>query len=251
MRFHPDKRMHPSPWILIAAAWFTANGPGNALAQPAKPVHVDLSREKAGTEPTRFLPMVGNWIIAREGNRNVVMVDGRAWKRGQPAGGLADKAREIYGSKHEEFIDNVNAFAYFPIAVAKDIDNFENGEISVRFMMIGGTLDRCSGIMFDLKQNGDYLTVRFNGTEDNVVLWTFNGGKRSFVKRGTQEVPLELGTWHELKLSVHGTAFTASLDGKQMLDYTLPHPVSGRVGLWSKTDSMSEFEGFTVLPSAN
>ena len=77
----------------------------------------------------------------------------------------------------------MKAFAYFPIAVAKGIDDFQNGEISVRFMMIGGTLDRCGGILFNVKPNGDYLTVRFNGTEDNLVLWTFNEGKRSFVKR--------------------------------------------------------------------
>jgi hypothetical protein len=185
-----------------------------------------------------------------EEGKNVVLVDGRAWKRGQPAGGLADNARAIYGAKHEEFIDNVKAFAYFPIAVAKDIDSFENGEISVRFQMIGGTLDRCSGIMFDLKPNGDYLAVRYNGTEDNLVLWTFNNGKRSFVKRGTENVPLELGTWHEIKIAVHGTQLEGYLDGKHLLDYTLKAPVSGKVGLWSKTDSMSEFADFTVTPAA-
>ena len=219
-----------------------------ALAQ--KPIHVDLSREKVNAEPTRFLPMVGSWVVASEEGRNVILVDGRAWKKGQPAGGLADNARAIYGARHEEFIDNVKAFAYFPIAVAKDVDNFENGEITVRFQMIGGTLDRCSGIMFDLKPNGDYLTVRYNGTEDNLVLWTFNNGKRSFVKRGTENVPLELGTWHEIKITVHGTQLEAYLDGKHLLDYTLKAPVSGKVGLWSKTDSMSEFADFTVTPSA-
>ena len=50
------------------------------------------------------------------------------------------------------------------------------------------------------------IAARFNGTEDNVVLWTFNDGKRSFVKRGTENYPLELGTWHELKTSVRGTS---------------------------------------------
>ena len=222
--------------------------PAALLAQ--KPIRVDLSPEKVNAEPTKFLPMVGSWVVANEGGRNVVLVDGRAWKKGQPAGGLADNARAIYGARHEEFIDNVKAFAYFPIAVAKDVDTFENGEISVRFQMIGGTLDRCAGIMFDLKPNGDYLTVRFNGTEDNLVLWTFNNGKRSFVKRGSENVPLELGTWHEIKITVHGTQLEGYLDGKHLLDYTLKAQVSGKVGLWSKTDSMSEFADFTVTPAA-
>jgi hypothetical protein len=219
-----------------------------SLAQ--RPIHVDLRGEKVNAEPTKFLPMVGSWLIASEQGKKVVLVDGRAWKKGQPAGGLADNARAIYGARHEEFIDNVKAFAYFPIAVARDVDNFENGEISVRFQMIGGTLDRCSGIMFNLKPNGDYLTVRYNGTEDNLVLWTFISGKRSFVKRGSENVPLELGSWHEIRIAVHGTQLEGYLDGKHLLDYTLKDPVSGKVGLWSKTDSMSEFADFTVTPAA-
>jgi len=213
-------------------------------------LNVDLSREKLNAEPSKFLPMVGNWVITSDEGKKVVLVDGRAWKRGQPAGGLADNARAIYGARHEEFIDNVKAFAYFPIAVAKDVDHFENGEISVKFKMIGGSLDRCAGILFDVKPNGDYLTVRFNGTEDNLVLWTFNNGKRSFVKRANENVPLELGTWHEIKVVVHGAQLEGWLDGKHLLDYTLKAPVSGKVGLWSKTDSMSEFTDFTVTPAA-
>ena len=215
-----------------------------------KPTIVDLSRETAGREPQRFLPMVGNWVVTKDDGRNVILADGRVWKKGQAAGGLADKARAIYGAEHEEFLDNVKAFAYFPIAVAKDIPDFHDGEISVRFKMIGGTLDRCAGILFNVKPNGDYLAVRFNGTEDNVVLWTFKEGKRSFVKRGTESFPLELGTWNELRLSVHGTDFKAYLNGKLAVEFTLPAAVSGKVGLWSKTDSMSEFEAFTVTPGA-
>ena len=218
-----------------------------AAALPAQ--RIDLAREKVGAEPTRFLPMVGNWVVTKDDGRNVVMVDGREWKRGQPAGGLADKARAIYGARHEEFIDNVKAFAYFPIAVASDVENFSDGDISLRFKLIGGALDRCAGILFNVQPNGDYLTVRFNGTEDNVVLWTFKEGKRSFVKRGTENVPLELGQWNDLKISVKGTSLRAWLNGKLNLEYTLPAPVSGKVGLWSKTDSISEFDAFVVTPA--
>ncbi len=227
-----------------------AQGATGAGAAAGAAQRVSLSRDVVGKEPASFMPMVGNWVVASDEGKKVILVDGRAWKKGQPAGGLADKARAIYGARHEEFIDNVKAFAYFPIAVAKDVPDFTDGEVSLRFKMIAGTLDRCAGILFDVKPNGDYLAVRFNGTEDNVVLWTFNDGKRSFVKRGTENFPLELGTWHELKASVRGTDFKAWLDGKLAVEYTLRAPVSGKVGLWSKTDSMSEFADFTVTPAA-
>src|SRR6185503_12881130 len=157
---------------------------GAAAQRTANPksLRVDLSKERAGKESTKFLSVVGNWSIVDDGGSKVLAVDGRQWLRGQPAGGLAQNARAIYGSRHEEFIDNVKAFAYFPYAVLKDVDDFQNGTISIRFKLIDGKLDQCAGILFNLKPNGDYLTVRFNGKEDNVVLWTFVKGKRSFVK---------------------------------------------------------------------
>jgi hypothetical protein len=224
-----------------------------ALAVPAgaqKPIHITFDRETAGHEPKSFLPMVGTWIVTKENGHNVLFIDGRVWKRGQPAGGLADKARALYGARNEEFIESIKSFAYFPIAVAKGIDDFQNGEISVRFQMVGGSLDRCAGILFNVKPKGDYLTVRFNGTEDNVVLWTFNNGVRKFVKRAPETVPLELGTWHTLKVAVQGTQLKGYLDGKLLLEHTLAEPVSGNVGVWSKTDSMTEFDDFIVTPSA-
>ena len=216
-----------------------------ALAQ-SKSVKVDVTKEKAGAEPTQFVPIVGNWIVTRDGDKNVLMVDGREWKRGNPAAGLADKARAIYGAKHEDFIDNVKAFAYFPYAIAQGIDDFKNGEISMRFQMVEGALDSCAGILFNVKPNGDYLTVRFNGKEDNLVLWTFNKGTRKFVKKASEDMPLKRKEWYTMKIAVHGTQLEGSLNGKKILDYTLPEPVTGKVGVWSKTDSVSLFDDFTV-----
>jgi Laminin G domain len=231
--------------LLIAIILFAGSAVSQRTSKP-KTIRVDLSKERSGRDSTRFLAVVGNWSIVDDGGTKVLGVDGRQWLRGQPAGGLAQNARAIYGSRHEEFIDNVKAFAYFPYAVAKDVDDFHDGTISMRFKLVAGQLDSCAGILFNLKPNGDYLTVRFNGKEDNVVLWTFVKGKRSFVKKGIENVPLQMNTWHALEITVKGTNLQASLDGKHLLDYTLAEPVSGRVGVWSKTDSVSYFDQYTV-----
>ena len=193
-----------------------------------------------------FAPIVGYWTPAQEGGHKVLMVDGRQWKKNEPSGGFADKARAIYGSRHEEFIDNVKAFAYFPYAVAPSVENFTDGEISMRFQLLDGALDQCAGILFNLKPNGDYLAVRFNGKEDNLVLWTFNKGVRKFVKKGAEDMPLMMREWHSMKIAVHGTKLEGWLNGKRLLEYTLPEPVSGKVGVWSKTDSVAYFDDFSV-----
>ena len=214
-----------------------------------KSIHVDLSKEKVGRDSTKFLAVVGNWSVVDDGGTKVLGVDGRQWLRGQPAGGLAQNARAIYGSRHEEFIDNVKAFAYFPYAVAKDVDDFHDGKISMRFKLVAGQLDQCAGILFNLKPSGDYLTVRFNGKEDNLVLWTFNKGKRSFVKKGSENMPLAMKQWHTMKVVIAGTQLQGYLNGKLLLEYTLTEPVSGKIGVWSKTDSVSYFDDYVVTPS--
>jgi len=235
------KRLFFATTILLAACL--------AIGQTAKTTRVDVTQDKAGAEPVHFTPVVGHWMVVQDGGKNVLMEDGRVWKKNEPAGGLADKARAIYGSRHEEFIDNVKAFAYFPYAVAQAVDDFQNGEITMRFQMIDGSLDRCAGILFNLKPNGDYLTVRFNGMEDNLVLWTFNKGVRRFVKRGPEDRPLKLKQWYTMKIAVHGTKLEGYLNGEKLLDYALSEPVAGKVGVWSKTDSVMYYDDFTVTAS--
>ena len=219
-----------------------------SMVAVAATVHVDVAKDKAGSEPASFLGVVGNWVVAQDGGKNVLMVDGRQWKKGQPAGGLASKARLIYGSRHEEFIDNVKAFAYFPYTVAQEIPDFQNGEISMRFKLIDGQLDQCAGILFNLKTNGDYLTVRANPLENNLVLWKFERGKRSSVK-WIRNTPTPTRQWHDLKVRVAGNKVEGNLNGTRYLEHTLPEPVTGRVGLWSKADSHVYFDGYTVTPA--
>jgi hypothetical protein len=211
-------------------------------------VKVDFSDETVGAEPKSFVSVVGVWRIEADGNNKVLVVDGRQWKEGQTAAGIADKARALYGDRYAEFLDRVQAYAYFPYAVAKDVADFRNGEISVRFEGISGRIDQGAGILFNLKTNGDYLTVRANPLENNLVLWKFEKGKRSSVK-WIRDTPTATRQWHDLKVRVAGTTLEAYLDGKRYLEHVLPAPVSGRVGLWSKADSHVYFDDYTVTPA--
>src|SRR5712672_2807945 len=219
-----------------------------ASAAAAETLKIDFSNETVGAEPTSLVGVVGIWRIESEGGKKVLAVDGRQWKEGQSSAGIADKARALYGERYAEFLDRVQAYAYFPYTVAKDVQDFRNGEITVRFEGISGRIDQGAGILFNLKPNGDYLTVRANSLENNLVLWKFEKGKRSSVK-WIRDTPTPSRQWHELKVRIAGAKVEASLDGKPYLEHTLPEPVSGRIGLWSKADSHVYFDGFTVVPA--
>jgi ABC-2 type transport system permease protein len=208
---------------------------------------VDLANETAGAEPKALVPVVGIWRIENEGSKKVLAVDGRQWKEGQSSAGIADKARALYGERYAEFLDRVQAFAYYPYAVAKDVEDFKNGEITVRFEGLSGRIDQGAGILFNLKPNGDYLTIRANCLENNLVLWKFEKGRRSQVK-WIRNTPTASRQWHDLKVRIAGDKVEGYLDGKLYLEHTLPEPVSGKIGLWSKADSYMHFEDFAAVP---
>jgi hypothetical protein len=217
-------------------------------AQAVQPLKIDFSDEAVGAEPKSFLSVVGVWRIEADGNNKVLVVDGRQWKEGQASAGIADKARALYGDRYAEFLDRVQAYAYFPYTVAKDVSDFRDGEISVRFEGISGRIDQGAGILFNLKPNGDYLTVRANPLENNLVLWKFEKGKRSSVK-WNRDTPTPTRQWHDLKVRIASTKVEGYLDGKLYLEHVLPQPVTGRIGLWSKADSHMYFDDYTVTPS--
>jgi len=206
----------------------------------------DFSEETVGAMPVSFAAAVGNWTIGIDNGNKVLVVDGRKWSRGQASTGLADKARALYGARYAEFLDNVQAYAYYPFAVNQHVDTFTNGQIKMRFKAIAGRIDQGAGILFDLKANGDYYAVRANPLENNLVLWRFKHGKRSSVE-WVRNVPTPSRKWHDLELTVQGKRILASVNGKQYMAYTLPVAVSGKVGVWTKADSVVYFDDYKVI----
>jgi hypothetical protein len=242
----------------------------------AAEIKVDLKKESVGNPPKTFEPMVGTWVVAEDGGEKVIMVDGRPWaaSKDSPTKLLIQSARKLYGTSNEELMDNAKQFAYYPVAVLGSVKEFSNGTIAVKFKTVAGDADRASGILFNVKQNGDWLAIRYNDTENNVALWEFHNGIRRAVKRGQpRKWMLDRAAWHELKMTVDGDKFTAWMNGEIALEHALgsapgpgrngaaPNPdlfpennpvlrppVSGRVGLWAKTDSTSYFKDYVVIP---
>jgi hypothetical protein len=259
--------------VLVALSAVVALG----VTLCAASLKVDLSKERVGRPPTTFEPIVGTWTVVEDAGAKVIMVDGRPWvaAKDNPTKLLVESARRLYGTSNEELMDNAKQFAYYPVAVLKGVDSFSNGSISVRFKTVAGDLDRCSGILFNVKPNGDWLTLRYNDTEHNVILWEFHNGIRRPLIRPRDGIlltgPGDREKWHELRLDVDGANVTGSLDGVRVLTYMLGSapppgrnnaapspdlvpdnnpvlrpPVAGKVGLWSKTDSTSYFRDYVV-----
>lgn len=228
--------------ILLASLLATAS-----LSATAAPLLQGFDADTVGAESRAFSAAVGNWIVVEDGGNKRLSVNGSKWASGQASAGLADKARALYGERYAEFLDNVKAYAYFPIAVMNEVSDFREGTITVRFKGVAGRIDQAAGILFNVQPNGDYLALRANPLENNLVLWQYQKGKRSSVK-WIRNTPTPTGQWHELKLKIVGRKLLGWINDKAYLEHDLAAGVTGRIGLWSKADSVVYFDDFRVEP---
>ena len=134
----------------------------------------------------------------------------------------------------------------FPICVydkftAKDV------EVSVKFKAVSGAVDQAAGLVARFKDKDNYYVVRANALEDNVRLYKVVGGRRKQFAGTNVNVPH--GDWHTLTLVVKGRHMEVRFDGTLLLkadDETFGE--AGKVGLWTKADSVTYFDDLRVRP---
>ncbi len=123
--------------------------------------------------------------------------------------------------------------------VSKDV------EISVRFKAIAGEVDRAAGLVARFMDKDNYYITRANALEDNVRLYKVVDGSRMQFAGANAKV--SSGQWHSLKLNVKGNHFQVYFDDKLLFeadDKTFLEP--GKVGLWTKADSVTYFDDFRI-----
>ena len=131
----------------------------------------------------------------------------------------------------------------FNICVAEDTD-YKDVVLSVSFKAIAGDNDQGGGFVWRYKDRNNYYICRMNPLEDNYRVYKVVAGKR--IQLGTKEnVKVKTGEWHKLKVVVKVSKMEGYLDGDKMweiADDTFKD--AGKVGLWSKADAQSHFDGF-------
>jgi hypothetical protein len=141
----------------------------------------------------------------------------------------------------------------FPLAIW-DRGTLRNGDVSVAFKAVDGSIDRAAGIVWRYQDSNNYYIVRANALENNVVLYRVENGVRlSIAPKGLpsrsygvkHEVPN--GRWNILRVLFRDSLFTVFLNGERLFeaeDQTFRQ--AGKTGLWTKADSLTYFAEFTV-----
>jgi hypothetical protein len=203
-------------------------GAAPAAAQPvAAPVQLDFATMPAGAPPAGFTTALtgkgrpGTWVIAEEAT-------------------APEKAR-VLAQTSTDRTDNRFPLCIYEGLVAADID------VEITFKAVGGKVDRAAGIVVRLKDPGNYYVVRANALEDNVRFYRVVNGDRQQIEGTSVKVPSAM--WRSLRLRAEGDRFEVFFDGKRLFAATdKTFPDAGKVGLWTKADSVTHFAALRIAP---
>jgi hypothetical protein len=192
---------------------------------------VDFTQDALGQPPKGFefghtagVGSPGKWLIQADGNNKVL------------AQADADSTR-----------------SRFPVAVLSDV-SAADVDLSVRFKPISGRVDQAAGLVWRYQNQDNYYIVRANALEDNVVLYKVEGGQRTdLAVKGEgrtygKKAEVPAGQWSTLRVVANGRLFEVYFNSAkryEVEDTTFAQP--GKVGVWTKADSVTQFDDLTVV----
>ena len=212
-----------------------ADAMGPATAPPALERAIAFDTDAAGAPPAGFTAALTG--KGRAGVWRVERVDGAP--SGPQALVQADADRTNYR---------------FPVLVydgleARDVD------VSVRFQPVSGRVDQAAGLVWRYRDPNNYYVVRANALEDNVVLYKVENGRRGDLQvkgasgdtYGVSADVVPQQGWGTLRIRAQGQLFEVYLGERKLFeveDATFAGP--GKVGLWTKADSVTRFDDFRI-----
>lgn len=172
---------------------------------------------------------------------------------GAPRWVIREDASSPAGSKVLAQVSEDATSGRFPLAIYEDA-SVADGEIRVRFKPVSGRIDQAAGLIWRYTDENNYYVVRANALEDNVVLYKVEQGRRSSLAPLGQ--PDAYGVdhtvadqqWSTLGVRFDGPRFTVYFDERELLEVEdRTFAGAGRVGLWTKADSVTYFDDFEVI----
>lgn len=192
---------------------------------------IDFSNDSVGQPPKGFefghtanTGRPGRWVVQAEGsNKYLAQTD-------------ADSTR-----------------SRFPVAVVSDV-TAADVDLSVRFKPVSGRVDQAGGLVWRFQNADNYYLVRANALEDNVVLYKVQNGSRTDLPvRGAghtygKKTEVPAAQWSMLRLVANGRVFEVYFNGTKLYDVEdATFTQAGKVGVWTKADSITQFDDLTVV----
>ncbi len=138
----------------------------------------------------------------------------------------------------------------FPLCLKEEV-LLRDGFVQAEFKTVSGEIDQAAGVVWRARDAANYYVCRANALENNVVLYKVQDGRRQALdivgRTGGYGVETKVapGVWHTLRVEFAGARFRVVLDGNRLFEVEdATFGEAGRVGLWTKADSVTSFDDF-------
>ncbi len=177
---------------------------------------MDFETSAPGARPTELAHVLGDWAVEGEPGQRVLAQTG-------------------------EFEE-----PDFPRLLLRET-SFTNVHVKVRCSMRGGDTDRACGTMWRAKDSDNYYIARANALEDNVTLYRVVANDRQ--QFGSKGLTVTSNDWYTLEAFMEVAHIRIVWDGREVIvaDDSV-FPAGGKVGVWTKADSVTYFDDLAVEP---
>ena len=202
----------------------------------------DLLNHKAPDRLQLFYTHLGHWRQREEDGLRCCISDRSPWVN-TLSSGVSSLITKALGRSYQEFLDTVGAYYYFPLAIAKH-GAVKNADISVMVKPLRGSIDQAGGLVFGLRDIGNYFVFRINALEDNAMLFEFVENNR--FERAKVNIPIAKDHWYALRIIVEENLVSCQVNNVTACNYRAEKPLHGHVGLWTKADSVTLFKDLVI-----
>ena len=132
----------------------------------------------------------------------------------------------------------------FPMLVY-DKETFKDFTLSTKFKIVSGALEQMAGLVFRFQNESNFYVVRASAIGHNLRFYKVVNGVRGDLVGPPMDI--STGAWHSLAVQCQGNQITFYLDDKLVMpplqDETFD---SGKIGFWTKSDSLTHFGNTSV-----
>jgi hypothetical protein len=134
---------------------------------------------------------------------------------------------------------------HFPMLVYTN-EVFGDFTFTTRFKAVSGVVEQMAGLVFRYQDPKNYYYLRASAKGDTFRFFKIVAGERS-APIGP-EIPIQPGVWHEMSVQCAGNQILCFLNGKQAIPTATDNSfLSGKIGFWTKSDSVSHFTDAKVV----
>ena len=132
----------------------------------------------------------------------------------------------------------------FPMLIYRK-ENFKDFTLTTRFEILDGVIEQMAGVVFRFQNESNFYVMRVSALGHNLRFYKVVNGQRGNLVG--PPLNISIGAWHSLAVQCKGNQIACWLDDTLVMpplqDDTFD---SGKIGFWTKSDSLTHFGDTTI-----